>query len=156
MKDIIALAISVLLPLLVGAIGSIYTQTGLVDWYSTLTKPALNPPDYLFGIVWPILYLLMGIAAFMVWRKGLGWPEVRWALSIYTGQLLLNGIWSWLFFGRQDPEAALIEITALWLAILTTIFAFARISRTAAFLLVPYLLWVSFATYLNYQIVILN
>lgn len=156
MKDIIVLAISVAIPLLIGVGSSSYTESSLANWYDTLIKSSLTPPDYTFGIVWPILYVLMGVAAFLVWRKGLSWPEVRWALAIYGGQLILNGVWSWLFFGRQDPTAALIEITALWLALLTTIFAFARISRVAAWLLVPYLLWISFAAYLNYQIVILN
>ncbi len=156
LKNTLGLIIAVIIPQLVGYVGSVAMVDTLPRWYESLNQSSLTPPNYTFGIVWPILFLLMGIASFIVWRKGLGWPEVRLALFMYTGQLFLNGLWSWLFFGAQNPLAALFNILALWLAIAATTIAFSRISRTAAFLMLPYLLWVTFATYLNYQIVLLN
>lgn len=150
------LLISLAAPQLAGIIGSVFTSTSLGEWYPSLVKPALNPPSWIFGPVWTTLFVLMGIAAFLVWRNGLGSKNVRIALAIFLGQLVLNTLWSVLFFGFRSPGAALIGIVFLWLAIAATIAAFAKISKTAAWLLVPYILWVSFATYLNYSIYSLN
>lgn len=125
-------------------------------WYATLAKPALNPPSWVFGPVWTTLFALMGIAAFLVWRKGTHRRNIKIALGIFGVQLALNTLWSILFFGMQNPGVALVEITLLWLAIVATIIAFARISRPAAWLLAPYILWVSFAAYLNYAIWAVN
>ncbi|PJE51123.1 MAG: TspO protein [Candidatus Yanofskybacteria bacterium CG10_big_fil_rev_8_21_14_0_10_36_16] len=139
-----------------GVIGSLFTFSAIPNWYATITKPALNPPAWVFGPVWTILYTLMGVAAFLVWRNGWSQRSVRTALSIFGFQLLLNAIWSIIFFGFKNPGLALVDIVVLWFAIVWTIKVFYKISKLAAYLLVPYLLWVSFATYLNYAIWALN
>jgi len=139
-----------------GVAGSIFTAPAIPGWYEMLAKPMLTPPGWVFGPVWTILYVLMGVAAFIIWRQGLRKRPVRIALGLFFVQLVLNTLWSILFFGLQNPAAAFVGILVLWAAILATIIAFAKLSRTAAWLLVPYLLWVSFATYLNYMIWMLN
>lgn len=139
-----------------GLIGSLFTTSEIPTWYRELVKPALNPPSWVFGPVWTTLFFLMGIAAYLVWRQGLQKPRVRLALGIFTGQLVLNVVWSILFFGLHRPDLAFIEITLLWLAILITMIAFFKLSKPAAWLLLPYLLWVSFASYLNFAIWQLN
>ncbi|MFH1078205.1 MAG: TspO/MBR family protein [Patescibacteria group bacterium] len=155
-SDIIKLLVAIIVSEGAGIIGSIFTTPSIPTWYASLMKPALNPPSWVFAPVWTTLFALMGIAAFLVWRKGTERKDVRAALSVFGIQLCLNTLWSILFFGLHDPFASLIEIAALWLAIISTIFVFHRISRTAAYLLVPYLLWVSFASYLNYALWALN
>jgi tryptophan-rich sensory protein len=117
-------------------------------WYAALKKPAWNPPGWLFGPVWSALYTMMAMAAWLVWRQG-GWARQRGALSVFLGQLLLNALWSPLFFGLHWPGAAFAEIILMWLAIVWTIRAFWPVHRGAAALLLPYLAWVSFATVLN-------
>lgn len=139
-----------------GIIGSLFTTPSIDGWYAGIIKPALNPPSWIFGPVWITLYALMGIAAFLIWKKGLESREVKIALSIFIGQLVLNTFWSIVFFGWHSPGGALVVIIFLWLAILATIITFYRLSKTAAYLLIPYILWVSFATYLNYSIWFLN
>jgi tryptophan-rich sensory protein len=124
-------------------------------WYESLAKPAWTPPDAVFGPVWTILYVLMAVAAWRVWREH-GFGRATTALGLYFGQLALNATWSFLFFGLHSPGAALLEILALWLAILATIVTFARRDRLAAGLLVPYLIWVSYAAVLNAAIWRLN
>lgn len=152
LKLIIAIAISEL----AGIIGSVFTTDSVNGWYVSIAKPAFNPPSWVFGPVWTTLFALMGIAAFLIWKKGLPRRNVRIALGVFIGQLILNTLWSIIFFGGQNPGGAFVEIIFLWLAILATIIAFAKISKPAAWLLVPYILWVSFAAYLNYSIWILN
>jgi len=137
-------------------IGSIFTRDAVNNWYATLNKPSFTPPDWLFGPVWTILYILMAISAFIVWQKGLANPAVRIALTIYLIQLILNGFWSVIFFSLKLPWLAFIEIILLWSAIVFTILMFARVSIIAALLLVPYMLWVSFAAVLNFSIWLLN
>lgn len=139
-----------------GVIGSVFTISAIPTWYAMLAKPALNPPAWVFGPVWTTLYLLMGIAAFLVWRNGWDGKGVKAALSLFAIQLILNALWSILFFGLHTPAWALVEIIAMWVVIVATIVAFAKISRPAAWLLVPYILWVSFALYLNWSIWRLN
>jgi tryptophan-rich sensory protein len=151
-KLVIAIGVSEL----AGIIGSFFTTPSIDGWYSGIMKPALNPPAWVFGPVWTTLYALMGIAAFIIWKKGLERREVKIALSIFIGQLALNTLWSIIFFGFHSPGGAFLEIIFLWLAILATIIAFAKISRPAVWLLAPYILWVSFAVYLNYSIWMLN
>lgn len=151
-KLLIAIGISEL----AGIIGSVFTVSAIPVWYGTLQKPALNPPAWIFGPVWTTLYLLMGIAAFLIWKKGLDRKDVKIALAIFISQLLLNALWSIMFFGLRNPGVALVEIVVLWAAIVYTILSFLKISRTAAYLLAPYIIWVSFAAYLNYSIWILN
>lgn len=139
-----------------GTIGSLFTVPSIPSWYAGLSRSALTPPSWVFGPVWTTLYLLMGIAAYLVWRKGAEKKEVSTALWIFMLQLALNTLWSIIFFGLHSTLGALIEIVVLWLAIVVTIAAFARISRAAALLLLPYLCWVSFASYLTYSIWVLN
>ena len=141
---------------LAGIIGAVFTTPAIPTWYATLARPELSPPNWIFGPVWTTLFALMGIAAFLVWQKGIQRKEVKIALGIFIVQLILNTLWSIIFFGMQSPGAAFGEIIILWLAILATIITFAKISRIAAWLLVPYILWVTFAGYLNYFIWILN
>lgn len=139
-----------------GIIGSVFTTPAIVTWYATLARPALNPPNWIFAPVWTTLFALMGVAAFFVWRKGLGRKDVKIALAIFIGQLVMNTLWSIIFFGLHNPGLAFMEIIFLWLAILATIIAFYRISRPAAYLLLPYILWVTFAGYLNFMLWRLN
>lgn len=136
-----------------GIIGSIFTAPSIAGWYATLIKPEIAPPNWIFGPVWTTLFLLMGIAAFLVWRTK---KNSKIALGIFGVQLILNVLWSFLFFGLQSPGAALVEIVLLWLSIAATIWAFAKISKPAAWLLVPYIAWVSFAGYLNFLLWSLN
>lgn len=135
-----------------GAVGAIF-EPGL--WYETLNKPTWTPPNWIFPVVWPILYALMGISAWLVWKKS-GFTEVRDALTLFLVQLALNAAWSWLFFGLHQIGTALAEIILLWILILFTLLAFQTHSRWAAWLLAPYLLWVGYATALNFSIWNLN
>lgn len=125
-------------------------------WYDALTKPSWNPPDWLFGPVWSVLYLAMAVAAWLVWRERKTPPDVRPALAAWGAQLVLNAAWSWLFFGLHRPLWALVEIAVLWAAIAVTILLFRRHSALAALLLAPYLAWVSFAAALNFELWRLN
>jgi benzodiazapine receptor len=125
------------------------------EWYAGLVKPALTPPPWVFGPVWTLLYLMMGIAAWLVWRKQ-GLAGALGPLGLFLLQLALNALWSYLFFGLQRPGLAFLDIVTLWLAILAALVAFWRVYPLAGLLLLPYLLWVSFATYLNFQFWRLN
>ncbi|MBP6944634.1 tryptophan-rich sensory protein [Patescibacteria group bacterium] len=141
---------------LAGALGTLFTASAVPTWYAGLARPALNPPGWVFGPVWTILYALMGGAVFLVWKQGWRRREVKRAIGLFSAQLLANALWSMLFFGMQNPFYALIDICLLWMLILATMIAFYRISKPAAYLLFPYLAWVSFAAYLNYMIYVLN
>jgi benzodiazapine receptor len=141
---------------LAGFLGSIFTRSAIPSWYAQLQKPSFAPPNWLFAPMWISLYLLMAVAAYLVWQKGLGSSGVRAALGVFLVQLLLNALWSPVFFGLRSPLAGAAIIVVLWLAILATIIAFAKISPPAAWLLVPYILWVSLATALNISIYFLN
>ncbi len=141
---------------LAGLIGTIFTTPSIPTWYASVEKASLNPPNWVFGPVWTTLYLLMGIAAFLVWKNGWNRKDVKIALGLFVLQLVLNTLWSYIFFGMENPGAAFVEIIFMWLAILATIIAFAKISKPAAWLMVPYILWVSFASYLNFMVYILN
>ena len=124
-------------------------------WYRQLAKPAWRPPDWLFGPVWLLLYISIAVSGWLVWRKAEP-DEAALALGVYALQLLLNGLWSVVFFGLRRPDLAVLEILGLWLSIVATIAAFAAVDEWAALLLVPYLLWVSFAALLNFSIWRLN
>jgi tryptophan-rich sensory protein len=132
-------------------LGAAVTATSVGGWYQTLAKPTWSPPDWLFGPVWTMLYLMMAVAAWLVWR-GHGTRVARHALIWFGIQLSLNVFWSFLFFGLQRPGLGFVEIVALWISIFATSFAFLAKSRTAALLLVPYLAWTSFAVILNFAI----
>ncbi|HEU0051349.1 MAG TPA: TspO/MBR family protein [Patescibacteria group bacterium] len=139
-----------------GVVGVLFTTPSIAGWYAKLVKPEFAPPNWIFGPVWTVLFAFMGLAAFLIWRKGIDHKGVKIALSIFIGQLILNTLWSIIFFGLHSPGGAFIEIVFLWFAILAAIIAFAKISRPAAWLLAPYILWVSFASYLNFAIWKLN
>jgi len=156
MAKMIKLAVSILSCLLAGFIGSAATTPSIPTWYASLQKPAFNPPNWIFAPVWTTLFIMMGVAAFLVWDKGLENKKVRISLGIFGLQLLLNVLWSILFFGLQSPLYAFIDIIMLWASILATIIYFYRISAAAAYLLIPYILWVSFASLLNLSIAMLN
>jgi tryptophan-rich sensory protein len=155
-SDILKLVVSIVACLAAGAIGSVFTRSAIPTWYATLEKPAFNPPNWLFAPVWTLLYIMMGIAAFLVWRKGLENRQVRIALIVFLIQLVLNALWSVVFFGLESPLYGLIVISALWVAILFTVLKFFRISSVASVLMWPYLLWVTFAAVLNVSIWLLN
>ena len=121
------------------------------EWYASLNKPSWNPPAWIFGPVWTLLYTMMAVAAWLVWRRG-GFAVHRKPLACFLVQLALNAAWTPLFFGLHQPGWAFAEIVLLWLAIVATLAAFWRVHRPAAWLLVPYLAWVSFATFLNFTL----
>jgi tryptophan-rich sensory protein len=156
MNKLFKLIISVAIPLAVGGISGFFTVTGVESWYQTINKPSWNPPNWIFGPVWTTLYLMMGVALFLIWKSDSSDILKRTAIILFAVQLLLNFFWSFIFFDQQQIGWALVEIIALWLFILMTIFAFGNISKIAAWLLVPYISWVSFATILNYTIWKLN
>lgn len=147
---------SILICQTAGMVGSIFTIRSVDTWYAGIEKPVFNPPNWVFGPVWTVLYLLMGVSLFLVWRKGIRREGATGALVVFLIQLLLNGLWSFAFFGCRSPLAGLAVIVLLWAAILATIARFSRISRPAAILLVPYIAWVSFAVLLNGAVFMLN
>ena len=155
-KDILKLIVSLVICQCAGLIGSIFTTAAIPTWYATLEKPPFTPPNWLFAPAWATLYVLMGIAAFLVWRKGLNHEGAKLALMIFLIQLVLNALWSVVFFGLESPLAGIIVILMLWVAILFTILNFFRLSMVAGLLLLPYILWVSFAAILNISIWLLN
>lgn len=155
-RNVLKLASAIAVCELAGIIGSIFTVSSIPTWYASLARPEFSPPNWIFGPVWTTLYALMGFAAFLIWKRGIGRKDVKVALGLFLVQLVLNSLWSVIFFGWQNPGAALVEIVFLWVAILATIIVFRNISQLAAWLLVPYILWVSFAGFLNYSIWILN
>ncbi len=150
------LFISILIPLLVGGISGFFTTSGVQGWYATANKPSFNPPNWIFAPVWTTLYVLMGIALFLVWKAAGDKAVKQTAIMLFAVQLAFNFFWSLIFFKLQQPGWALVEIAALWLSLLFTIIWFGKISATAAWLLVPYICWVSFASVLNYAIWKLN
>lgn len=139
-----------------GVFGTLFTMPSIPTWYATLTKPLLSPPNWVFGPVWTLLYALMGVSVFLVWENGIKNEKIQKAVSVFGAQLLLNTLWSVIFFGLHDPLGALVIIICLWLTIIWTMVEFVKYSKTAAALLFPYILWVTFASYLNYALVVLN
>jgi len=154
-KSLVVLALFIAVCLGVAGAGGLSTAGSVQQWYPSLQKPAWTPPSWLFGPVWTTLYLMMAFAAWLVWRKRKE-ENVKAALGLFVFQLVLNAAWSPLFFGLQNPLAGLLDIVPLWAAILATVIYFRRISAVAAALLVPYLLWVGYATALNAAIWWLN
>lgn len=142
---------------LAGIIGAVFTMPAIGGWYATLNRPVLNPPNWIFGPVWTTLYFLMGVAIWLIWANtAVNSKEKKKAFIIFALQLALNVLWSIIFFGWHNPGLAFFELILLWLSILWTIFVFYKISRPAAWLLLPYIIWVSFAGYLNCAIWLLN
>lgn len=150
------LFISIAVPLLVGAIAGFFTSSGVNTWYAIANKPSFNPPNWLFAPVWTALYIMMGIALYLVWKSETEKAVKQTAIILFGVQLLLNFFWSFIFFYAQQPGWAFIEILIMWLFILLTILWFRKISPVAAWLLVPYICWVSFASVLNFYIWKLN
>ena len=156
-RPLVALAVSILTVQLVGAAGSLFTAAGLDVWYETLEQPALAPPNWVFAPVWTTLFALTGAAAWLVWRQALTAPRaVARAGVVFAVHFVFNVAWSGVFFGLQAIGWALAVIGVLWVLIAATMVAFRTVDRRAGLLLLPYLLWVSFAAYLNYQFWVLN
>lgn len=156
MRDLFKLLTCVAGCELVGLVGTPITIAAIPVWYITLNKPFFAPPNWLFGPAWTILYFLMGVAIFIIWQRGLKSKKAKTALSYFLIQLFFNFIWTILFFGLRSPLLGLIDIIVLLFTIILTIKAFSKISKAAAYLLMPYLYWVCFATILNLAIVLLN
>ncbi len=157
MNNYLKLFISILIPLVIGSSAGFFTTSGVKGWYALANKPSFNPPNWIFAPVWTALYILMGIALYLVWKSTNTTIAVKQtALILFVVQLTLNFFWSILFFKFQLTGWAFVEIIAMWVAILFTILWFGKISSTAAWLLVPYICWVSFASVLNYSIWKLN
>lgn len=156
MKNWLKLIISIAVCQLAGIIGSFFTSSSVSTWYEELNKPSFNPPSWVFSPVWITLFLLMGVAFYIVWCKGIKSINSKIAVTLFGFQLGLNTLWSILFFGLRSPLASFIEILFLWIAILLTIIYFYKLSKPAAYLMIPYILWVSFAAILNFSFVILN
>jgi benzodiazapine receptor len=151
LRQVLGLILLVLVCFAVAGIGSFFTMPSIADWYAGLRKPSWNPPVWLFGPVWTVLYLSMAVAAWLVWRR-VGFSGSAMPLAVFGIQLALNLVWSIIFFGRNNVGLALADIVLLWLAIVATIFAFRHVSVLAGWLLVPYLIWVTFAAVLNLSI----
>ena len=154
-KSILPFLISILIVFSFGFIGSFFTTSSITNWYAFINKPLFSPPNWIFGPVWTLLYILMGVSAFLIWQKRDN-LKTKPALIFYGIQLILNALWSIIFFGMHNPGLALLEIVILWLFILITLIKFYKINKTAGLLFIPYLAWVSFASILNYAIWMLN
>lgn len=153
---ILKLAVSIAICQGAGMIGGLFTSKAVTTWYQAIKKPAFTPPNWLFGPVWILLYLVMGIALFLVWKSADSGINTTPAITIFAIHLAFNVAWSYLFFYLNNPLAGLIEIILLWILILVTLLMFYQIHKVAGLLLIPYLLWVSFAAVLNYSIWALN
>ena len=141
----------------IGAISGLLTQEGVDTWYTTIEKPSFNPPNWIFAPVWSTLYVMMGIAAGLVWHEMESQKEtVKKGLTFFAIQLALNALWSYIFFGLHNPMLALVEIILLWLMIYETFVFFNKVNKIAGYLFIPYLLWVTFATVLTASIYWLN
>ncbi|MFC2093908.1 TspO/MBR family protein [Bacteroidota bacterium] len=155
MKNTFKLIISVLIPLIIGFTGSFFTASSVDSWFTTINKPSFNPPGWIFAPVWTTLYILIGLSFYFVWRENFGMNRIK-VISVYSMQLLFNLLWSVLFFGLKSPLLGLIDIIILLSFIIANTIIFYKISKTAGYLLIPYLLWVSFASVLNFSIFLLN
>ena len=156
MNDVIKLIISIVASFAAGGIGSVFTFKAIPTWYAALKKPPKTPPDRAFGPVWTTLYVLMGVSVFLVWRNGLGSDAARIAFTLFWVQLALNALWSFVFFGMKSIGGGVITIVTLWFLILATAVASFRVSTLAGSLLIPYLIWVTIASYLNIGVWRLN
>lgn len=148
--------ISIIICQLAGAIGAVVTYPSIKGWYNSIQKPSFNPPNWIFGPAWTILYILMGLSLFFVWKTSSKKNNIKPEIFIFTIQLILNIAWSFLFFGLHNPFIAFLGIITLWIFIVLTIYKFQEINKLSALLLIPYLLWVTFAAFLNFSIWRLN
>ncbi len=157
LNNVVKLIIAIIIPVAVGGISGFFTASNVDTWFTTVAKPSFNPPSWLFAPVWTTLYVMMGIALFLVWKNETVSKAVKQkAIIFFAIQMALNFLWSFTFFEAHAIGWAVVNIVLLWLFILATIFSFAPISKTAAWLLVPYISWVSFASILNIAIWQLN
>lgn len=157
MKKIFKLIFSILICEGAGIIGAVFTTPSIPIWYATLNKPFFSPPNWIFGPVWTTLYFLMGVSLYLVWvKKDAGKSLKSKAYQMFFAQLILNILWSIAFFGMKSPIVGLIVIIILWVLIIETIRRLAKVDKTASFLLYPYLVWVTFATVLNFSLWVLN
>lgn len=156
MSNVWKFIIAVSVPVILGGVSGLFNVSAIDGWYQTISKPSWNPPSWIFGPVWTTLYVMMGIALYLVWKAEANSILKKTAISLFVIQFVLNFFWSFIFFNQQEMGWALVEIIVMWIFILLTIFAFANVSKTAAWLLVPYICWVSFATILNYTLWKLN
>ncbi len=156
MRNFLKLAGSIVLCELVGIISTSFTIASIPTWYRALNKPFFSPPNWVFGPVWTILYALMGVSLYLVWKRGAKNKKAKKAVLYFMIQLAFNFLWSLVFFGLHSPMLAFVTIVFLWITILVSIMKFYPLSKTAAYLLIPYIIWVSFASILNLSIVVLN
>jgi benzodiazapine receptor len=156
MKNALLLAGCIVACYLAGGIGAVFTSSSIPTWYAGLQKPPLNPPNWIFGPVWSLLYTLMAIAVFLVIRNGIESQAIKLAAGVFIAQLILNTLWSVVFFGARNTFAPIFIIAALWACILACIILFWGISKPASVMMMPYILWVSFAAYLNIGVFVLN
>jgi len=155
-NDLFRLILSIIICQMAGIIGSISTAGSVTSWYPTLVKPSFSPPGFYIGLIWIVLFTLMGISLFLIWRETPSNLAARIALYFFAAQLIVNVLWSVAFFGMRSPISGLVVIALLWVLILIMIIKFWPINRTAALLLIPYIVWVSIAAYLNFSIWRLN
>ena len=148
--------ISILLPMIIGGISGSFTSASINTWYVTLNKPWFNPPNWIFAPVWTLLYLMMGIAFYIIWKSEAVNAVKQTAVILFSAQLLVNFLWSLIFFYLKHPGWAMLDIILMWILIVATIFSFGKISSTAAWLMLPYICWVSFAMILNFYLWKLN
>lgn len=148
--------VSIIIIFIAGGIGTVFTLSQIPTWYVDLIKPSWAPPNWLFGPVWTILYVLIGVALFLVWKEGIDRKDVKIALVVFAAQLILNILWSVIFFGYHSLLGGFLTIIILGITILANIIVFYRVSKSAGLLLVPYMLWVLIAAYLNYSVYLLN
>jgi tryptophan-rich sensory protein len=156
MKKFLSFVACIVIAFLAGGIGSFFTFEKIPNWYASLNKPSFNPPNWIFGPVWTVLYFMQGTALFIVWNAKIDSKQKKIALIFFFVQLILNALWSIVFFGLEQPLAAFVLIVVLWVCILITIIKFYKISKIAGILLIPYILWTSFASVLNFFIYSLN
>lgn len=156
MKKFISFVFSILICQAAGLIGLFFTTPAIPTWYASLVKPVFNPPNWLFGPAWVLLYTLLGIALYLIWQKVAENPKAKGVLWLFYIHLILNATWSPIFFGLKNPGLALINIIIFWLLIIILMLKFWPIRKVATYLLIPYFLWVTFATVLNYFIWYLN
>lgn len=154
-KSFWRLLLSLAIPLSAGVLGSLFTTPAVQSWYLTINRPVWIPPSWLFGPVWTSLFIMMGVALYLVWSTKMN-NKARMSLKLFAAQLVLNVLWSVIFFGMGNFWLAFGEILVLWIFILITIVSFGKVNRVASWLMVPYILWVTFASYLNFTIASLN
>lgn len=154
--NIVKLAISVIICQVAGLSSAFFTMPAVDSWYQTINKPFFTPPNWIFAPVWVLLFLFMGVSLFFVWRAEPKDGDKKIAVAVFTFQFVLNVLWSFMFFGLRSFLGGFIEIIALWIMILFTMATFSKISKTATYLLVPYIIWVTFAAVLNFTIMWIN